>query len=149
MEVPTDKDGCFSIPKYQQTRNGLKRHHAEGEIGRLLQAGYLVEVPGHFRRFQPQDNSIWSAPAPQPESFDELMCFRLLDVEDKGDQLAAAIQSLSLTQTNRVSHVVNPVSFNKMPGSPFAYWASDRLRRMFTALPPFEACQMDTIFRLG
>lgn len=88
MEVPSDKDGCFSIPKYQKKRDGLKRHQAEGEIERLLQAGYIVEVPGHFRRFQPQDTSIRSSPAPQPESFDALMCFRLVDVEDKGDQLA-------------------------------------------------------------
>jgi hypothetical protein len=131
MEVPTDKDGCFSIPKYQQKRDGLKRHQAEGEIGRLLQAGYLVEVPGHFRRFQPQDNIIRSAPAPQPEAFDELMCFRLVDVEDKGDQLAEAIQSLPLAQTNRVTHVINPVSFSKVPGSPFAYWVSERGRSLF------------------
>ena len=55
VEVPTDKDGCFSISKYQQKRGGLKHHQAEGEIGRLLQAGYLVEVPGHFRRFRLQD----------------------------------------------------------------------------------------------
>ena len=139
IEVPTDKDGCFSIPKYQQKRDGLKRHQAEGEIGRLLQVGYLVEVPGHFRRFQPQDNSIRSAPAPQPESFDELVCFRLVDVEDKEDQLAEAIQSLPLAQTNRVTHVVNPTSFRKVPRSPFAYWVSEQVRRLFTKLPPFEA----------
>jgi hypothetical protein len=139
VEVPTDKDGCFSIPKYQQKRDGLKRHQAEGEIGRLLQTGYLVEVPGHFRRFQPQDNIIRSASAPRPESFDELMCFHLIDVEDKGDQLAEAIQSLPLAQTSHVTHVVNPTSFRKVPGAPFAYWVSDRLRRLFTELPFFEA----------
>src|SRR5215510_10697103 len=138
VEIPTDKDGCFSIPKYQQKRDGLKRYQAEGEIGRLLQAGYLVEVPGHFRRFQPQDSRISSAPAPQPEAFDELVCFRLIDVEDKGDQLAEAIRSLPLAQTNRVTHVVNPVSFRKVPGAPFAYWVSEDVRRLFTELPLFE-----------
>src|SRR5439155_8983096 len=100
----------------------------EGEIGRLLQAGYLVEVPGHFWRFQPQDNIIWSAPASQPESFDELVCLRLVDVEDKGDRLAEAIQSLPLAQTNHVTHVVNPTSFSKVPGAPFAYWVSESVR---------------------
>jgi hypothetical protein len=138
IEVPTDKDGCFSIPKYQQKRDGLKRYQAEGEIGRLLQADYLVEVPGHFRRFKPQANSIRSAPVPQPEAFDELVCFRLVDVEDKGDQLAEAIQSLPLAQTNRVTHVVNPASFSKVPGTPFAYWVSDRMRHLFVKLPAFE-----------
>jgi hypothetical protein len=138
MEVPADKDGCFSIPKYQQKRDGLKRYQAEGEIGRLHREGYVVEVPGHFRRFQPQDAHIRSAPDPQPEAFDELVCFRLVDVEDKGDQLAETIQSLPLAQTNRVTHIVNPTSFSKVPGSPFAYWVSDRLRHLFAQLPAFE-----------
>jgi hypothetical protein len=66
------------------------------------------------------------------------MCFRLVDVEDKGDRLAEAIQSLSLAQVDRVTHVVDPMSFRKVPGTPFAYWVSDRLRHLFAQLPAFE-----------
>lgn len=33
---------------------------------------------------------------------------------------------------------VDPLSFKKVPGSPFAYWATDNLRELFTTLDPFE-----------
>ena len=91
IEVPTDKDGCFSIPKYQQKRDGLKRHQAEGECGRLLRQVTSSKCPV-TSTLPTQDNSIRSALL-HNQNFDELMCFRLVDVEDKGDQLAEAIQS--------------------------------------------------------
>ena len=31
-----------------------------------------------------------------------------------------------------------PSSFSQVPGSPFAYWVSERVRKMFSELPPFE-----------
>jgi hypothetical protein len=39
---------------------------------------------------------------------------------------------------NPVVYAVDPVSFRQVPGSPFAYWVSDHIRRLFTELPPFE-----------
>ena len=35
-------------------------------------------------------------------------------------------------------YTVDPASFWQVPGSPFAYWVSERIRRLFTELPPFE-----------
>lgn len=34
---------------------------------------------------------------------------------------------------------VDPVAFEQIPGSPFAYWVSDRVREIFRRLPAFEA----------
>ncbi|WIG59037.1 MAG: hypothetical protein OJF49_001784 [Ktedonobacterales bacterium] len=33
---------------------------------------------------------------------------------------------------------LDPASFRQIPGSPFAYWVSEDVRRLFTELPPFE-----------
>src|SRR5438045_298659 len=35
--------------------------------------------------------------------------------------------------------VVDPASFRRMTGSPFAYWATERLREIATTMSPFEA----------
>lgn len=65
--------------------------------------------------------------------------FRLLSHEDKATALSEAIAAVCEGGAlNSVVHAVDPVSFRQMPGSPFAYWASERVRQLFTALPPFE-----------
>ena len=33
---------------------------------------------------------------------------------------------------------LDPSSFSQVPTSPFAYWVSERVRRLFKELPPFE-----------
>lgn len=38
-----------------------------------------------------------------------------------------------------VLHRVAPEEFSIVPGSPFAYWVGDRVRRLFQDLPPFES----------
>ena len=66
--------------------------------------------------------------------------FRLLDQKDKAAALSEAVDAVREGHMrNAVVHAVDPASFRQVPGSPFAYWVSDRLRRLFTELPPFEA----------
>jgi hypothetical protein len=65
--------------------------------------------------------------------------FRLLNHEDKAAALGDAISALREGRgANTVVRAVNPASFRQVPGSPFAYWVSERVRRLFTELPPFE-----------
>lgn len=65
--------------------------------------------------------------------------FRLLSHEDKGAALAAAVAAVRNGGTVAgVVHAVDPASFRQVSGSPFAYWVSDRIRRLFAELPPFE-----------
>ena len=65
---------------------------------------------------------------------------RLLRDEDKAQALAEAIAALR--EGHRLESMVYPVppaSFRQVPGSPFAYWVSERIRRLFTELPAFES----------
>lgn len=65
--------------------------------------------------------------------------FRLLHSPDKATALADAIADLGAGQpTNGLTYQADPQSFRQIPGSPFAYWVSEALRRKFSELPPFE-----------
>ena len=64
---------------------------------------------------------------------------RLLRDEDKAQALAEAIAALREgRRLESMVYPVRPVSFRQVPGSPFAYWVSERIRRLFTELPAFE-----------
>jgi hypothetical protein len=64
--------------------------------------------------------------------------FRLLHAEDKDTAMCAAIDATNTSAS--VDGVVNvaTTSFSQVPGSPFAYWVSTVVRRMFRELSPFE-----------
>jgi hypothetical protein len=65
--------------------------------------------------------------------------FRLLSEDDKASGLSEAVRKLREGQPSKpIVCVVDPESFRQVPGSPFAYWVSERIRRLFTDLPPFE-----------
>lgn len=65
--------------------------------------------------------------------------FRLLKHEDKAVALSEALEAVRQgDMPDSVVHVVDPMSFRQVPGSPFAYWVSECIRRLFTELPPFE-----------
>lgn len=62
---------------------------------------------------------------------------RATEATDKAQAIRQAIQqpaeAMGLTR-----FVVDPQEFAAIPRTPFAYWVSDRVRRMFVELPPFE-----------
>jgi hypothetical protein len=65
---------------------------------------------------------------------------RLLPYDDKASALAEAVKAVREGHTlNSVVHRVDPASFRQVPGSPFAYWVSERIRRLFAEIPPFES----------
>lgn len=65
--------------------------------------------------------------------------FRLLHADDKATALADAITALHDNQPNNsLAYQADPQSFRQIPGSPFAYWVSEAMRRKFSELPPFE-----------
>ena len=63
---------------------------------------------------------------------------RLLADEDKGAALAESIGALRGGEEASRIFSTDPEKFSMVPGSPFAYWVSDRIRRLFVELPPFE-----------
>jgi hypothetical protein len=65
---------------------------------------------------------------------------RLLRDEDKAQALAETITALREgRRLESMVYPVTPVSFRQVPGLPFAYWVSERIRRLFTELPAFES----------
>ncbi|HBL24222.1 MAG TPA: hypothetical protein DDZ40_08910 [Deltaproteobacteria bacterium] len=64
---------------------------------------------------------------------------RLLQHEDKGAALAERISALREGRADADVYAVAPESFRQVPNTPFCYWVSERIRRLFTELPPFES----------
>jgi len=138
-KTETDKSGFFSIPKYQKQRNGLKRHQANGELRRLLDAGFIQEIPGSFRRFQPRKEAIASAPHPKRESAKSLICIRLSSESLKQEPLLDAVRSLNSGNLPGNCFICPISDLGRIPGSPFAYWVNERVRRLFSELAPFQS----------
>jgi hypothetical protein len=63
---------------------------------------------------------------------------RLLPFENKAAALHELIETTSAKQSKKNSFIVDSNSFSEVPGAPFAYWVSDRVRRLFLDLPQFE-----------
>lgn len=64
---------------------------------------------------------------------------RLLHHEDKGAGLAGRIEALREGRADGDVYAVDPESFRQVPNTPFCYWVSERIRRLFKELPPFES----------
>ena len=66
--------------------------------------------------------------------------FRLLSHDDKAAALAEAVAALREGHTlNPVTYAVDPDSLRQVPGSSFAYWVSEHIRRLFTDLSRLES----------
>ncbi len=63
---------------------------------------------------------------------------RALESNDKSETLRAAISQVTESSSNR-RFDIDTKTFSAIPGSPFAYWVSAPLRKLFSDLPPFEA----------
>ena len=61
--------------------------------------------------------------------------FRVLDDSDKGGKLRRLIKSQA---AHPERFLVAPRTFRTIPGTPFAYWISARVRQLFSELEPFE-----------
>lgn len=134
QEVPTDKNDLFSTKKYEVTRD-LKRHQANWELTRLLHAGFIKPVEGYFPRWSPLHGEIVKAPAPSTVPYPALVCLRLLGEKDKG---SALYEVLCDTDDSRHFSVASE-DFRQIPTSPFCYWVSSSVRRLFIQQEPFEA----------
>ena len=68
-----------------------------------------------------------------------MICFRLLDSKDPAQPLADAVRALVNETVNKDTYKVEPISFQQVPNAPFAYWVSEKIRKLFATLPPFES----------
>src|SRR5262245_17163922 len=65
--------------------------------------------------------------------------FRLTSHEDKATALLDEISGIAAGTASKYCFLLDPQSFRQVPSSPFAYWVSERVRRLFSELPPFES----------
>lgn len=71
----------------------------------------------------------------------ELTCFRLLDAESPAGPLADAVRQVNDGRAGAAVFTLDPVSFKQVPNTPFAYWVSEQIRRLFKDLEPFESAE--------
>jgi len=137
-QAKTSGKGKFSVPKYIDARSDdLKRHQAERELERLLGEGLIVDASSHYAQYKRRTEAIrqfenensYTAP---PTS---MICLRLLEADKKDHALKEALRK---TRDER-RYRADPATFVDVPGAPFAYWVSDRVRRLFKELPSFES----------
>ena len=64
---------------------------------------------------------------------------RLLDQADKAEALLSSIRQLRTGAPSDHSFEVSPVSFSKIPTSPFAYWVSRTAREVFERMDPMKS----------
>lgn len=64
--------------------------------------------------------------------------FRLLGVVEKEAALQTAVADMNAGSPPSFIYLAYAPGFGLIPGSPFAYWVSETLRRKFRELPPFE-----------
>ncbi len=62
---------------------------------------------------------------------------RVIEAEDKANALLNALRDAAAATEKRQRFDVDSSGFANVPGSPFTYWVSDRLRSLFTELPRF------------
>ena len=65
---------------------------------------------------------------------------REVDSRDKGRTLADSVRAVSYGARHASVHIVQTGDFSRVPGSPFAYWLTDGLRRKFNEFGPLAGC---------
>jgi len=63
---------------------------------------------------------------------------RLVNDDNKSHLMGHLVDELRTGKTGMHTFTVYPASFKRVPGSPFAYWTSERMRRLFDLWPPLE-----------
>jgi len=65
--------------------------------------------------------------------------FRLLKEDEKGSHLAGIVKSIRNNQEKYSAFLIETTRFRKVPGSPFAYWISEKIRDIFHDYPKFDS----------
>jgi hypothetical protein len=135
--VALDPQERFSLPKWEAARDGLKRHQAVAELEQLESAGFIRRCPGEFVRYSSLWHLVKEVTVPPDPVYPPFMCVRALADADKETALAGAIRD----PTDLRRFICNPTDFLALPGAPFSYWVSSRIRTLFNKLPALETSE--------
>jgi hypothetical protein len=124
----TSRSGFF-LSSFQRWREEILLEEATptefADLGYGVLDTAMVETAAYCLR---------KAGASHPTTF-----FRLLQAEEKETALRSSVDAVNRNMLRTEAFFVNPGSFRQIPNSPFAYWVSERVRRLFTDLPSLEA----------
>ncbi|MDB5322186.1 MAG: hypothetical protein JWN40_3817 [Phycisphaerales bacterium] len=67
-----------------------------------------------------------------------LVCFRLVRESDPSSGLLQATAQLNGGQLAASVSLLDPNEFQSIPNAPFAYWATEKIRRLYSKYPSFE-----------
>ena len=129
-----DPQNRFTVSKWQDARDGLKRHQALAELESLERAGFIEGCPGETVRYTPLWQAVNAVAAQRKPVFPPLVCVRLLTDQDKGEVLR---QELACSSAKR-TFIADPDGFAAFPGQTFAYWVGPAVRRVFSTFAPFK-----------
>jgi len=78
-----------------------------------------------------------------PPDSDDCLFFNLVKFErgnakSKREALREAIEAIRIGKECTFAHLLNQSEFKKIPGYPFVYWISDRIRELFSKYKPLE-----------
>jgi len=130
-----DKQGRFSLPKWQAARGGLKRHQASAELEHLEGKHFVQRCSGDLVRYTPLWQAVKKAAVPPTPLFPPLVCIRVLSDAEKGRALGTAIAGRSDSSV----FITDTLGFHEIPSCPFAYWISGTVRSLFKTLPKAES----------
>ncbi len=136
INIGLDQAEMFSLNKYMQTRQDKpKKHQALYDLTRLVKSGFVEIAPGHER--SPRYRNSAKKPSVNDSSNTNqnvIICFRLIDQDDKGTYLLSAIRG----EQQGLSFVTKYSNLSSIPGTPLAYWISSRTSELFHRVTPFQ-----------
>ncbi len=133
-EIPLDKTGWFSRSKYQITR-GLRRYQAEQELTWLTDHRFLIRDE-KSPKWKPSFNSPLPSQGQNAGPGAVFTVMRLLEGGNEAKE--SALREVMENAKDVRRFTVNPESFALVPGGPFAYWVSDKVRTIFQTFPRIE-----------
>jgi hypothetical protein len=69
---------------------------------------------------------------------DQLISIQLLEEVDKQVRLQVATEAVFRSMTDKLIHAQNVTQFERIPGSPFAYWVNELVLSLYAKLPAFS-----------
>ena len=131
-KVETNSSDKFSVPKYMRGRGSdLKRHQAEREIERLLNAGLIKDVSGRYPQYSRNPSAIQKAENTQTRCLPSpsMFCYRLNASENKQKKLYYTIG-----RESQLRFKIQPSELRQLPETTFVYWVTPKVRSIFSEL---------------
>jgi len=118
---------------YQWVREKLLKERAPLQLVLDLGFGVIEEATARWAAFSAQKISN--------KMQQSTLFVRLTEFKDEPEKKTAWEEAIEAIKTGKIHYLIYETSledFSKISGTPFSYWASDTLRKLFTHYPPLD-----------